>query len=71
MTETETIGTLACGHPCKQCTAKEKQRQTRRRWTLDQKRAMVAQAKGSSVSSTARVLNIAPRLLFKWKKDLT
>ena len=43
----------------------------RRRWTRAQKQAIVAECEGGkvSVSAVARKHNIAPNLLFRWRKD--
>jgi transposase len=42
----------------------------RRRWSIEQKRAMVAEAlePGASVSSVARRHGINPNMLFAWRK---
>jgi transposase len=42
----------------------------RRRWSRDEKLAIVGQIAGSTVSAVARRHNIAPSLLFRWKREL-
>lgn len=44
----------------------------RRRWTRAQKQAIVAECEGGkvSVSAVARKHNIAPNLLFRWRREL-
>ena len=42
----------------------------RRRWSRAEKLAMVAEIGGNSVSAIARKHNIAPSLLFRWKREL-
>jgi len=44
--------------------------EARRRWSRDEKLAIVAQIAGSAVSAVARRHNIAPSLLFRWKREL-
>jgi len=46
--------------------------ETRRRWSLQEKQAIVAEASGSctNVSAVARRHGISPSLLFRWMKDL-
>ena len=45
---------------------------TRRRWTREQKQAIVAECGvgKASVSAVARKHNIAPNLLFRWRQEL-
>jgi transposase len=45
--------------------------ETRRRWSADEKRAIVEECSAgqASVSAVARKHNIAPNLLFRWRKD--
>ena len=45
---------------------------TRRRWSLKEKRAIVAEASGSctNISAVARRHCIKPALLYRWKKEL-
>ena len=45
---------------------------TRRRWSEDEKRAIVEEASGActNVSAVARRHGMKPSLLFRWKKDL-
>jgi transposase-like protein len=44
----------------------------RRRWTLEEKRAVVgeSQASSASVSAVARRHGLAPALLFRWRREL-
>ena len=42
----------------------------RRRWSREEKLAIVGQIAGSTVSAIARRHNIAPSLLFRWKREL-
>jgi len=46
--------------------------ETRRRWSLKEKRAIVAEASGSctNISAVARRHGIKPALLYRWKKEL-
>jgi len=44
--------------------------EARRRWSRDEKLAIVARIAGSTVSAVARRHNIAPSLLFRWKREL-
>ena len=44
--------------------------EARRRWSRNEKLAIVAQIAGSTVSAVARRHNIAPSLLFRWKREL-
>ena len=45
----------------------------RRRWTHEEKKAIVAETEGpgASISGVARKYGIAPRLLFSWRRQLT
>jgi len=45
----------------------------RRRWTHDEKKAIVAETEGpgASISGVARKYGIAPRLLFSWRRQLS
>ena len=45
---------------------------TRRRWTRAEKQSIVAEcdAGKASVSATARKHNLAPNLLFRWRREL-
>jgi len=56
-------------------TAKEdaKPVHRRRRWTHEEKKAIVAETEGpgASISGVARKYGIAPRLLFSWRRQLT
>lgn len=47
--------------------------ETRRRWSVEEKRAIVAAASGSctNVSAVARRHGISPSLLFRWMKDFS
>ncbi len=49
----------------------EKPRRTRRRWSLDEKRLIVAQTlvAGSSVSRVARRYDVNANMVFKWIRD--
>jgi transposase len=42
----------------------------RRRWSRAEKLAIVAEIRANSVSAIARKHNIAPSLLFRWKREL-
>ncbi len=44
---------------------------TRRSWTLEQKRAILAEAKNpaTTVSAVARRRGVAPSLLFRWRRE--
>jgi transposase len=42
----------------------------RRRWSRAEKLAMVGETGANSVSAVARKHNIAPSLLFRWKREL-
>ena len=46
--------------------------ETRRRWSIEEKRAIVAEASGActNISAVARRLGIKPALLYRWKKEL-
>ena len=46
--------------------------ETRRRWTRAEKQSIVGECSvgGASVSAVARKHNVAPNLLFRWRKDL-
>ena len=44
--------------------------ETRRRWTLAEKTAVVSEIAGSSVSAVARKHGIASSLLFRWRREL-
>jgi len=46
---------------------------TRRRWTRAEKQSIVAECEAgkASVSATARKHNIAPSLLFRWRRELS
>jgi transposase len=44
--------------------------ETRRRWSLEEKLALVAEAASRSVSAVARKHGIAPSLLFRWRREL-
>lgn len=44
--------------------------ETRRKWTLAEKTAVVAEIAGSSVSAVARKHGIASSLMFRWRRDL-
>lgn len=43
--------------------------EARRRWSREEKLAIVAQIAGSTVSAVARRHHIAPSLLFRWKRE--
>ena len=45
----------------------------RRRWTHEEKKAIVAETEGpgASISGVARKYGIAPRLLFSWRRQLS
>ena len=43
---------------------------TRRRWPLEEKLAMVAETRTKPVSRVARKHGVAPGLLFRWRKTL-
>lgn len=45
----------------------------RRRWTNEEKKAIVCETEGpgASISAVARKYGIAPRLLFAWRRQLT
>ena len=45
----------------------------RRRWTHEEKKAIVAETEGpgASISGIARKYGIAPRLLFSWRRQLS
>jgi transposase len=45
----------------------------RRRWTHDEKKAIVAETEGpgASISGVARKYGIAPRLLFSWRRQMS
>jgi transposase len=45
----------------------------RRRWTSEEKKAIVAETEGpgQSISGVARKYGIAPRLLFSWRRQLS
>jgi transposase len=44
--------------------------EARRRWSREEKLAIVGQIAESTVSAVARRHNIAPSLLFRWKREL-
>ena len=44
--------------------------EARRRWSRKEKLAIVGEIGGSTVSAVARRHNIAPSLLFRWKREL-
>jgi transposase len=44
--------------------------ETRRKWTLAEKTAVVSEIAGSSVSAVARKHGIASSLLFRWRREL-
>jgi len=44
--------------------------ETRRKWTLAEKTAVVAEIAGSSVSAVARKHGIASSLMFRWRREL-
>ena len=44
--------------------------ETRRRWSLSEKQAMVGETARASVSSVARKHGIAASLLFRWRREL-
>lgn len=44
--------------------------EARRRWSRDEKLAIVGEIAGSTVCAVARRHNIAPSLLFRWKREL-
>ena len=44
--------------------------EARRRWSREEKLAIVAQIAGGTVSAVARRHNMAPSLLFRWKREL-
>jgi transposase len=44
--------------------------EARRRWSQDEKLAIVGEITGSTVCAVARRHNIAPSLLFRWKREL-
>ena len=44
--------------------------ETRRKWTLAEKAAVVCEIAGSSVSAVARKHGIAASLLFRWRREL-
>ena len=44
--------------------------ETRRRWTLAEKTAVVSEIAGSSVSAVARKHGIASSLMFRWRREL-
>ena len=46
--------------------------ETRRRWSIEEKRAIVAEASGActNISAVARRHGIKPALLYRWKKEL-
>lgn len=44
--------------------------EARRRWSRREKLAIVGEIVGSTVSAVARRHNIAPSLLFRWKREL-
>lgn len=46
--------------------------QRRRRWSFDQKRALVeaAFAPGASVAQVARLADLAPGQIYRWRKEL-
>ena len=44
--------------------------ETRRRWTLAEKTAVVSEIAGSSVSAVARKHGIAASLMFRWRREL-
>lgn len=44
--------------------------EARRRWSCEEKLAIVAQIAGGTVSAVARRHNMAPSLLFRWKREL-
>src|SRR6516225_4030480 len=45
----------------------------RRRWTQEEKKAIVGETEGpgASISGVARKYGIAPRLLFSWRRQLS
>ena len=43
--------------------------EARRRWSREEKLAIVAQIVGGTVSAVARRHHIAPNLLFRWKRE--
>ena len=44
--------------------------ETRRKWTLAEKTAVVSEIAGSSVSAVARKHGIASSLMFRWRREL-
>lgn len=44
--------------------------EARRRWSREEKQAIVGEIVGRTVSAVARRHNIAPSLLFRWKREL-
>lgn len=44
--------------------------EARRRWSREEKLAIVGEIAGRTVSAVARRHNIAPSLLFRWKREL-
>ena len=46
--------------------------ETRRRWSIEEKRAIVAEASGActNISAVARRHGIKPALLYRWKKEI-
>ena len=44
--------------------------ETRRKWTLAEKTAVVSEIAGSSVSAVARKYGIASSLMFRWRREL-
>src|SRR3954471_2577001 len=44
--------------------------ETRRRWLMEEKLAMVAETKSKPVSAVARKHGIAASLLFRWRREL-
>jgi transposase len=45
----------------------------RRRWSIDQKRAVVqaSTAPGASVAAIARTADLSPALIYRWRRELT
>jgi transposase len=54
-------------------TQDDKSVHRRRRWSHDEKKAIVAETEGpgASISGVARKYGIAPRLLFSWRRQLS
>lgn len=45
----------------------------RRRWSLEQKRALVeaSMAPGASIAAVARSADLSPALIYRWRRELT